>query len=62
MRDSLTVQGAMPLRDRTGWLGAFDRVDAMVEIVAMGFALLSAGIFAAHAYDMVRNAGRTRRA
>ena len=42
--------------------GRLDRVDEMVEIVAMGFALLSACIFAAHAYDMVRNAGRTRRA
>lgn len=39
-----------------------DRVDVMIELVAMGFGLLSAGIFAAHAYDMVRNAGRTRRA
>jgi len=34
--------------------------DVMVEIVAMGFALLSAGIFAAHAYDMVRGAGARR--
>ena len=42
--------------------GRLDRVDEMGEIVAMGFALLSACIFAAHAYDMVRNAGRTRRA
>jgi hypothetical protein len=37
-------------------------MNVMVEIVSMGFALLSAGIFAAHAYDMVRNAGGVRRA
>jgi len=61
LRESLTVQAAMPLRGCTGWLGLNDRVDVMVEIVAMAFALLSAGIFAAHAYDMVRNAGRVRR-
>jgi hypothetical protein len=61
LRESLTVQGAMPLRGHTGWLGARDRVDVMVEIVAMGCVLLSAGIFAAHAYDMVRNAGWARR-
>jgi hypothetical protein len=34
----------------------------MFEIVSMGFVLLSAGIFAAHAYDMVRNGSGERRA
>jgi hypothetical protein len=35
-------------------LGAKD-LSTMIEIVSLGFALLSAGIFAAHAYDMVQN-------
>jgi len=34
----------------------------MLEIVTMGFVLLSAGIFLAHAYDMVLNASGERRA
>lgn len=34
----------------------------MLEIVTLGCGLLSAGIFLAHAYDMVQNAGGRRRA
>jgi hypothetical protein len=34
----------------------------MLEIVTMGFGLLSAGIFLAHAYDMVQNGSGQRRA
>ncbi len=43
-------------------MGWAPRTNVMFEIVSMGFVLLSAGIFAAHAYDMVRNAGGARRA
>lgn len=34
----------------------------MLEIVTMGFGLLSAGIFLAHAFDMVLNGSGQRRA
>jgi hypothetical protein len=33
----------------------------MVQIVSMGFGLLSAGIFVAHAYDMFQNSFQSRR-
>jgi hypothetical protein len=33
----------------------------MVQIVSLGFGLLSAGIFIAHAYDMIQNAAGQRR-
>ncbi len=57
---SLTVRHALPLRDRkpAGATGTMK----MLEIVTMGFVLLSAGIFLAHAYDMVLNASGERRA
>ncbi len=34
----------------------------MLEIVTLGFGLLSAGIFLAHAYDMLLNGSGHRRA
>jgi hypothetical protein len=40
---------------------SWSRTGVMLEIFSVGLGLLSAGIFLAHAYDMVQNAAGQRR-